>query len=41
MVAGQIKFILLKKLGHAYVDQTVTDQEMLEAVNFLNADTEA
>jgi 3-dehydroquinate synthase len=41
MVAGQIKFILLKKLGHAYVDQTVTDQEMLEAIQFLNVDTEA
>ncbi len=38
MVAGQIRFVLLKKLGKAYIDTTVTDQEILEAVNFLNAD---
>lgn len=41
MVAGQIKFILLKKLGKAYIDTTVTDQEMLEAIDFLNADVSA
>lgn len=40
MVAGQIRFILLKKLGKAYIDTSVTDQEMLEAINFLNADVE-
>ncbi|MDY3249242.1 MAG: 3-dehydroquinate synthase [Candidatus Choladocola sp.] len=38
MDAGKIRFILLKKLGHAYIDLTVTDEEMLEAVRFLNAD---
>lgn len=38
MDAGKIRFILLKKLGRAYIDMTVTDQEMLDAVNFLNAD---
>lgn len=38
MDAGKIRFILLKKLGKAYIDTDVTDQEMLEAVNFLNAD---
>lgn len=38
MDAGQIRFVLLKKPGRAYVDTTVTDEEMLEAVNFLNAD---
>jgi 3-dehydroquinate synthase len=40
MVSGQIKFILLKKLGRAYIDQTVSDQEMLDAINYLNADVE-
>lgn len=38
MDAGKIKFILLKKLGHAYIDTTVTDQEMIDALNTLNAD---
>lgn len=38
MVAGKIRFILLKKLGHAYIDLTVTEQEMLEALNSLDAD---
>lgn len=38
MNAGKIKFVLLKKMGQAYVDFTVTDEEMLEAVNSLNAD---
>lgn len=38
MDAGKIRFILLKKLGHAYIDMTVTEKEMLDAVNFLNAD---
>lgn len=37
MEAGKIKFILLKKMGHAYIDTTVTDQEMIEALNTLNA----
>ncbi len=38
MDAGKIRFILLRKLGRAYVDTTVTDDEMLEAVNCINAD---
>ncbi len=38
MDAGKIKFILLKKLGRAYVDMTVTDEEMLRAVNYINAE---
>ena len=38
MASGQIKFILLKGIGKAYIDTTVTDEEMLEAVNSLNAD---
>ena len=32
MEAGQIKFVLLKKVGKAYVDRTVTDAEILDAV---------
>jgi len=38
MASGQIKFVLLKSIGKAYIDTTVTDEEMLEAVNSLNAD---
>lgn len=32
MDAGQIKFVLLKKVGKAVIDRTVTDDEMLEAI---------
>ncbi|MCD7725941.1 MAG: 3-dehydroquinate synthase [Clostridiales bacterium] len=32
MEAGQIKFILLKKVGKALIDKTVTDEEILEAI---------
>ena len=32
MEAGQIKFVLLKKVGKAYVDRTVTDEEIVQAV---------
>lgn len=32
MESGRIKFILLKKIGKAVIDHTVTDQEILEAV---------
>ncbi len=35
MVSGQIKFILLKKMGKAIIDNTVTDEEMLEAIKFI------
>ena len=38
MENGQVKFILLKKIGQAYIDRTVTDQEMTEAINFINGD---
>ena len=33
MEAGTIKFILLKKIGRAVIDRTVTDDEILAAVN--------
>lgn len=36
MDSGQIKFILLKKMGKAVIDHTVTDEEILEAIQFIN-----
>ncbi|HIS27668.1 MAG TPA: 3-dehydroquinate synthase [Candidatus Pullilachnospira intestinigallinarum] len=38
MANGQIRFILLKKIGQAVIDRTVTDEEIIEAVNFINGD---
>ena len=38
MDGGTIRFILLEKLGKAFIDTTVTDREILDAVNFLKAD---
>ena len=31
-----IKFILLKRVGKAYIDQTVTDEEMIAGINEIN-----
>ena len=36
MNAGNIKFILLNKIGHAFIDSTVTDVEILDAINEIN-----
>lgn len=33
MEAGKIKFILLKKIGKAVIERTVTDEEILAAIN--------
>ena len=33
MEAGKIKFVLLKKIGKAVIDRSVTDEEILAAVN--------
>lgn len=33
MEAGKIKFVLLKKIGKAVIDTTVTDEEILAAIN--------
>ncbi len=33
MEAGIIKFILLKKVGQAYIDRTVTETEMANALS--------
>lgn len=38
MENGTIRFILLKKIGKAYIDKTVTDEEILEAIDFINGD---
>ena len=35
MENGQIKFILLKKIGEAVIDRHVTDQELLETIAVL------
>ena len=32
MLSGQIRFVLLKKVGKAVVDMTVTDEEILDAI---------
>lgn len=40
MENGQVKFVLLKGIGHAFIDKSVTDEEMREAINFINADVE-
>lgn len=40
MEAGRIKFVLLNGIGHAFLDKTVTDDEMRDAINFLNAEIE-
>lgn len=36
MESGKIKFVLLKKIGKAVIDNTVTDEEILAAINEIN-----
>lgn len=36
MESGKIKFVLLKKIGKAVIDKTVTDEEILAAINEIN-----
>ena len=38
MENGTLKFILLNGIGNAFIDRTVTDEEILDAVNYFNAD---
>ena len=33
MEGGQIKFVLLKKVGKAVIDKTITEEELLGAIN--------
>ncbi len=35
MEDGKIKFVLLKKLGNAYVDRTISDQELVSACAYI------
>ena len=35
MDKGSVKFVLLKKIGKAFIDTTVTDEEILEAIKFI------
>lgn len=41
MDQGQIRFILLHELGDAYIDRTVTDNEIRAALSFIDADLQA
>ena len=36
MESGKIKFVLIKKIGKAFLDRTVTDEEILAAINEIN-----
>lgn len=40
MEAGKIKFVLLKKIGKAIIDNSVTEEEILAAINEINFDEE-
>ena len=33
--AGSIKFILLNGIGNAVIDTTVTDEEVIDAINYI------
>ena len=33
MVSGKVKFILLEKMGNSFIDMTVTDDEMIAALD--------
>lgn len=35
---GKIKFVLLKGIGEAFIDDTVTDEEILDAIDSINGD---
>ena len=39
MEAGAIKFVLLRQVGEAYIDRTVTEAEMEEALEWLAGGT--
>ena len=40
MSGGQVKFILLKGIGKAVIDKTVTEQEMKEAIDYISVKSE-
>jgi 3-dehydroquinate synthetase len=35
MEAGKIKFVLLHDIGNAYVDKNVSDEELIQATDYL------
>lgn len=35
MDGGRVKFVLLKKIGRSFIDTTVTDEEILDAIRFI------
>ena len=35
MEAGQIKFVLLRSLGDAYIDKTITDEQLLAGIQYI------
>ena len=35
MEGGKVKFILLKKIGKAFIEHDVTDEEILDAIRFI------
>lgn len=39
MCGDKIKFILLRSMGEAYIDTSVTKEEMLEAIQYVTTDT--
>ena len=44
MAAGQIRFVLLKKVGKAVIDTTVSDEDILNAlreIHFSDEDAKA
>ncbi len=36
MESGKVKFILLADIGNAFIDKTITDEELLEAIQFIS-----
>lgn len=38
MEQGKIKFVLLHSIGHAVLDSTVTDAELMKAIDFINGE---
>jgi len=40
MEAGKIKFVLLKQVGEAFVTKDIEDEELLEAIRFVEEETE-
>jgi 3-dehydroquinate synthase len=38
MAAGRIRFILLDRIGHAFICDDLTDEELLTGIKFINGD---